>query len=120
MYEGAFIMALVPDDSCVLSYKGDLPSVADEDRAMALALMSGVDAALIHTDQPPIDSIGDIGVHTLFKGVDYAGKDIPEIQALKVLEDSDSGDKVEREILYLDHGKMYSCTSIRDSIKRTG
>jgi bifunctional ADP-heptose synthase (sugar kinase/adenylyltransferase) len=110
---GVFLIALIPDDDSVRKYKGKDPDVNDVDRGYAIALHPYIDAVFIHSDQPPCESIKRLNVTRLWKGKDYLNVEIPEIKALRELE-SETG--ITREIYYCDHGRIYSCSVIRNRI----
>jgi D-beta-D-heptose 7-phosphate kinase / D-beta-D-heptose 1-phosphate adenosyltransferase len=80
---GDCLVVLLNSDASVRALKGPgRPVVAEVDRAAVLRALRCVDAVLVFGETTPVAALEAVRPHVWAKGADYAGRELPEADAL--------------------------------------
>jgi D-beta-D-heptose 7-phosphate kinase/D-beta-D-heptose 1-phosphate adenosyltransferase len=81
---GDCLIVLLNSDASMRRLKGpDRPLVKEGDRAAVLAALDAVDAVTIFAEDTPADALERLKPDIFAKGGDYAGRELPEAEALE-------------------------------------
>ncbi len=82
---GDFLIVGVNSDDSVRRLKGaNRPIISQDDRALMLSALACVDAVVIFDEDTPVPLIRLLRPDIFVKGSDYAGKQIPELEELRI------------------------------------